>query len=322
MRCFSRLERAHNRFRQFAQTLTTPPIRGCKEQTTKNNRRNRLPILPTLPIVASMTIVGKFFVKAISWPNQLHPASKNMRILNRWSVFAALASVCVAATAQADVITLNVNSALSSLTLSGDAFGLAYTPQATGALTANYAGTITANLTAGIFTFSGGSAINALVNPSGPYTTIPNPIGIEAGNYGVTASGVVPFYGFQTINGVYKDIVLDLSAGTAQNGAATTATFKFTSNLLDYGADPVGLVGTSNLATKSGSNTSLSNVTWDGTTLTIPVEFKVSGDNRNQTWTGTIVAAVPEPSSFGLMSLVGMVGLFRKRSRNRVSLLS
>jgi hypothetical protein len=246
-----------------------------------------------------------------------------MRILHRWSAFVALASLFIAATARADMVTLNVNSGLSSLTLSGDVFGLIYSAQTPGSLTANYGGTITADLTAGVFTFSGGSAINAIVNPLGPFTTAPNAIGVEAGNYGVTTSGVIPGLGAQTVNGVYKDIVLDLSAGTATNGVATTATFEFITNSLDYGVSPSsGFSGSSSLAGDSTNNASASNVSWDGTTLTIPVTFTVIGGNRTQTWSGNIVAvAVPEPSSFAMISLVGVVGLFRNRSRNRCSLI-
>ena len=250
-----------------------------------------------------------------------------MSLLHRWSAFVALASVFLTATARADMITLTVDSGLSSLTLSGAAFGLTYTEQIAGSLTANYGGTITADLTGGVFTFSGGSAINALVNPSGSLTSAPHPNGVEAGNYGVSAFGTLPApyagLGPQSTNGVYRDIVLDLSAGTANNGAATAATFKFITGMLDFGAAPSGLSGDSNLADESGDNTSASNVSWDGTTLTIPVSFTTTGGNgRTQTWSGNIVAvAVPEPSSFAMISLVGVVGLFRNRSRNRCSLI-
>lgn len=247
------------------------------------------------------------------------------RLFYLCSFIYALTAIFSSTTARAELVTLNVNSALSNLSLSGSAFGIAYTAQSPGSLTASYSGTITADLTAGLFTFTGGSAINAIVNPGGPYTTAPNPIGIEAGNYGVTANGVPapPFdtLGVQTINGVYKDIVIDLSAGTATNGAATTATFRFTSATIDFGIAPLNNVGSASLAGNTGSNTAAANVTWDGTTLTIPVAFNVTGSNRVQNWTGTIVAvAVPEPSSSLVLScMLGAVSFLRGRSRKRLT---
>ena len=205
-----------------------------------------------------------------------------MSSLYRGSVAVALASVFFAATARAELITLNVDSALSSLTLSGSAYGLSFAEQAPGSLTAQYAGTITGDLSGGVFTFSGGSAINALA--TGPYSNAPNTIGPEMGNYGVVASGTLPppYSGFgpQVISGVYKNIILDLTAGTATNGAATTATFNFNSAHLDYGANPSGLTGDSSMVGDNAANASASNVTWNGTTLTIPVSFTITEIGR------------------------------------------
>ncbi len=243
-----------------------------------------------------------------------------LRLPHRWIAIVALASVFVSANVQADMVTLNVNAAQSSLTIGGNAFTLNYVQQNAGSLVANWGGTIKADLTAGVFTFSPGSAITAIVNPSGPYTTAPNVIGSEAGNYGVTASGVVPGFGPQTINGVYKNLILDITAGTAQNGAATVATMNFSAGALDYGIAPAAVTGTSSLANVSGVNASASLVSWNGTTLTIPVSFLTTGSNRNESWNGTIVAtivAVPEPSSIALMSLVGIVGLSYASVRSR-----
>lgn len=210
---------------------------------------------------------------------------------------------------RADLITLNVNSAQSSITLAGNAFGLNYGPQAPGSLTAAWSGTITADRNGGVLTFASGSSITALVNSTGPYTTAPNPIGTEPGNYGVTTTGPVAGFGTVTINGVYKNLVLDITAGTAQNGAALNgATLSFTAGALDFGiANPAPLsVGTSNLVGVSGPNTSLTNVSWDGTTLTLPIAFSTTGSNRVENWSGVLVAtivAVPEPSSVALTSL-------------------
>jgi hypothetical protein len=177
------------------------------------------------------------------------------------------------------------------------AFGLTYGPQAPGSLTTAWSGTINADLTSGVLTFSGGSTITAIVNPNGPFTTFPNPIGVEPGNYGSTATGPFPGFGTITVNGVYKNLVLDLTSGTAQNGVPLTSTnLKLTSGALDYGIfNEFGdqSVGTSNLVNVNGNNTSPIAVTWDGTTLTLPIKFQTTGSNRVENWEGTIVASLP-----------------------------
>ncbi|MCA9191791.1 MAG: hypothetical protein KDB03_08515 [Planctomycetales bacterium] len=218
----------------------------------------------------------------------------------------------------AALVSLNVNSAASSITLSGEVGGAApgggvpYAQQTAGSLVTNWGGTIQADLTGGVFTFApGGSSITAQINPNGPFTTAPNPIGTEAGNYGVTATGPIQVAGgaVLTINGVYKDLVLDIISGTAQNGVALTgATMNFSAGALDFGVSALAPSGTSSLVGINGLNTSASFVTWDGTTLTIPVTFQTTGGSgRIENWNGTIVAAVPEPSSIGIISILGLV---------------
>lgn len=238
----------------------------------------------------------------------------------------ALAAVVTLPTAaRAAAVTLNVDSSLSSLTLSGNAFTLNYGSQALGSLVTSWGGTISGDLTAGILTFSGGSAITAILNPTGPYTTAPNPIGSEQGNYGVKAVGFVTGYGLTTINGVYRDLVLDITSGTAQNGLAPAGNnLSFTAGALDYGVgNPTPLTaGTSSLVGVTGPGTSSSLVSFDGTTLILPVTFHTTGSNRYEDWSGTIVAtvAVPEPSALALLGvgLMGLVGVQFRRSRRSV----
>ncbi len=244
---------------------------------------------------------------------------------------ALAAAVAVPTAAHAVAVTLNVNSALSSLTLSGNAFGLSYAQQSAGSLSASWGGTISGDLTGGIFTFSGGSAITAIVNPAGPFSYFPTPTNnfTEPGNYGVKAQGVVPGFGAVLINGVYKNLVLDITTGTAQNGLAPAGqTLNFTAGALDYTAVSLptyaGLTaGSSALLGVNGPDTSASLVSWDGTTLSLPVTLHTTGSNRFEDWNGTIVATltqVPEPSSFVLLGigLIGFVCARSKRSQQNV----
>lgn len=236
----------------------------------------------------------------------------------------ALVLAMLSSTSHAALVNLTIDSSASSITMGGVAFTLNYTQQNAGSLTANYGGTISADLTAGVFTFNalGGSSITAITNPSGPYSTLPNPAGPLAGNYGVTASGFVPVFPFgnSTINGVYRDLILDFLGGTATNGSPLSVgtTIRFTQGGLVAGAATQGgnFNLTSNLAGVSGTNSSLSNVTWDGTTLTIPMQFSTTGSNRQENWNGVIVAKVPEPSSAMLVVVASIAGTaMRRRSR-------
>jgi hypothetical protein len=226
---------------------------------------------------------------------------------------------CLLATsfaATAAVINLNIDPTQSSLSLTGGAFGLAFNPQTAGATTTSLSGTITADLTGGVFTFSGGSGIVFDVNPNGPFTTAPNPLGVVAGNYGVTASGVVPSVGQSTVNGVYRNLTLDVLGGSAQNGLAMSGgVLKFTGGVLDFGAaTPLGdATGTSDIIAQA-NNTAGGLVTWDGTTLTFPILFVTQGGSgRVENWSGVVVARVPEPSSLALVSVLGLTALVRKR---------
>ena len=220
-----------------------------------------------------------------------------------------------------------INSSLSNLTLSGGVAGLPYTAQTPGSLKDSWSGTINADLTGGILTFSGGSTITALLHPSAPFSTAPiaTPAGIQ--NYGVTASGVVPtFGGLTTINGVYLDMVLDITAGTAQDGLAPGAILiKYTGGSVFGGvAAPVGNLPTSANLTSiaAASNTSGSLVSLPGayTTLTLPVLFTTTGGSgRFETWTGTIVAdLVPEPATSMMVAFGAGLLLLSRRFCRRV----
>jgi len=232
--------------------------------------------------------------------------------------------------ASAVSVTYNVVGGSSSLTLSGQAFGLAYGGQGgnSSALVDSWTGTITGDLNAGVLTFSGGSSITAVLHPLGPFSTSPLSVptsGLD--NYGVNASGFVTGLGVAVVNGIYRNLSLDITAGSVTSGLApsgTTLTFTGTSKL-DYGIllngspyPPVG-GGSSSLLNVSGANTASALVALDsgtgyGSTLVLPVTFHTIGSNRFEDWTGTLIAVVPEPSSLGLFAL-GLTSLLAIRNR-------
>jgi hypothetical protein len=236
--------------------------------------------------------------------------------------------VCLPAITRAAPVALYLNSSLSYLDASGVAFGLNFAPQAAGSMRAYYSGIIAADYTAGVFTFTGGSLITALNNPAGPFSSVPYPGGPWPGNYGVTAGPTfIPTYNFVVINGVYSGLTLDLTSGTAKNAVAPTGvTDNWTGGSLNWGAANAVVLagpyaplsgGASSMAGVFGANTSAALVTFDGTTLTVPITFHTTGANRSEDWTGQLVATIPEPSTLALavIGVLGLVGFQSLRSR-------
>ena len=229
---------------------------------------------------------------------------------------ALAAALTLPTSTNAATVTFNINSSLSSLTMSGAAFGLPISGQGgnANALVDSWSGTITADLTAGVLTFTGGSVITAVLNPLTPFSTFPNPGAGGVDNYGVFGSGLVSGVGLVLqLNGAYRSLSLDITSGTAANGVAPTGmNMAFTGGQLSWGAvvapnTPAG--GNSSMVGITGLNTDANLASLSlgtglfGDTLTLPVTFHTIGSNRFEDWTGTIVAVVPEPSTLALTGL-------------------
>jgi hypothetical protein len=120
------------------------------------------------------------------------------------------------------------------------------------------------------------------------------------------------------------DMVLDITAGTAQNGLPPALMqIKYIDGTAFGGATtPVGnLPATQDMtAVPAALNSSASSVSLPGpyTTLTLPVQFTTTGGSgRNETFTGTIVAnlVVPEPATGLLIALGSSLLLLSRRFR-------
>lgn len=228
--------------------------------------------------------------------------------------------LCLPVSTPAAPVTLTVNSSLSSITLAGNAFTLNYQQQAAGSLLDAFSGTIVANEVGGVLTFSGSSSITGVMG--GPWATSPYPGGPYAGNYGVTnGPAFVPPYGIVTLNGTYTGLTLDLTGGSVQNALPSSGLVEtWTAGTLIWGANTSGYGpqgGTSSMVgVTTAGDTSATAVTWDGTTLTLPVQFHTIGSNRYEDWSGVLVATVvvPEPTSLGL-ALLGLGLLAAKKAR-------
>ena len=219
----------------------------------------------------------------------------------KWAVQSfALLVACAAAgasAAQAATVSYTIIPELSSLKMTGDVIGAPIGPQAPGADVAYFQGSITGDLNAGVLTFGGGSVIDAMLNPAGPF--VPNTVGLED-NYGMTNGQVAV---------TFRDVVMDISAGTVQDGAAPAAmdlpvTFVIDSLLQAGAGDDDSPNTTAALASLSTSGSV--------ETLTMPI-YRESGAGGplHIVIAGQLVASrtIPEPSTLALTLLGGLAGL-------------
>ena len=115
----------------------------------------------------------------------------------------------------------------------------------------------------------------------------------------------------------YRDMAVSIAGGNAVQGGSVPVsgmTFGVTAGHLDFDAPSLsGFRGSVELASwvsLGGANTSGDSVllSADGSTLTVPVtftteSFTAEGYSVNETWTGQLVAVIPEPSPVALVGL-------------------
>lgn len=211
----------------------------------------------------------------------IKPASRPLLFFS----FAAACCLFVPS-ARAEVKNFVIDTAQSSLTLSGNALGITLQQQAPGSLTTTYAGTIVADVTETSIEFVGGSAISA--NNSGTWQPgIGGVTGSAPANYGAYANAGFLGSGHATL----RNLLFDLKSGSvpmlAGSFAADELEFSFppnatsTADYLITGA--FADAGTEALAGKSTNNVlTAATVAVVGAelVLTIPVDYTltITGD--------------------------------------------
>jgi hypothetical protein len=256
-------------------------------------------------------------MKQLSRPQKNSPADSLIHQPWRWHATALAAATILSVASSALAQTYYLNNSSSILTLSGAALGGTYSGQGANplALVDNWGGTITltSTMTPGNYTFVG--SITGDLNPRSPFLPAAGgtpPVLGGTDNYGAytLAYGVYPLYV------AYRDMTVSITGGNAVQGGtapATGMTLGFTAAHLDFDATPAvanyrGTVPLSSWTSPSGANTSSGNVVLspDGSTLTVPVIFTTTSYGAGgvtETWTGQLVAVIPEPSSVALVGL-------------------
>lgn len=213
----------------------------------------------------------------------------------------------------------------STLHLTGDLFGLApVIPQVAGADDDTYSGTIVGDLAAGVLTLSGGSSITANLSAAAPFTPVANP-GVD--NYAFFTTVALPlgppFGG--TWNLAFRNIIFDITTGTAQNGVvppASSMTLRTTSGFASIETTTSGGPLPSSFANQNAFNSTVGAVSLTQAagieTLVIPFRRESGAGGTHFIFTGNITAtrAVPEPSTMvlaGLGVLGACVTAWRKR---------
>ena len=227
-----------------------------------------------------------------------------------------VALAALSGVAQAVPVVYTIDITQSSVTSSGTLVGVPLVSQVDSSNTTALQGTLSADLAAGLLTFSGGSAIDAVANVN-PIT----PLGVGEQNIGLfgATAGIIG----QNINISANDLSLDIPAGTATNGAVPVGMTIKTATGTGY-SDFAALATFS--LTRAGDlniTPNLVSLTNNGLIETLVLPFRTSVTNTSiggtvTVTTGVIVATrpIPEPSTFVLAGL-GIAGMalvaWRKR---------
>jgi|GEM_PF-1970724 len=218
------------------------------------------------------------------------------------------------------VLYVNMDPTVTAANPTGDVTKLLATPvvaQSAGSDTDYYTGTILADNTAGLLTFTGGSSIIAALNPNGltPFLPVAFP---GTDNYGIktaTATSTTGAVVFATL----RDTALDITTGTLTNGTAPVGMNLQVAATSYASVTLFGQAGTGGAGLNSTG--ALASLTTSGgiETLIIPIT-RITGTSAHFVLMGQLVATrqVPEPSTvvMGVMGAMGL-GLAVLRKRNK-----
>ncbi len=185
-------------------------------------------------------------------------------------------------------------------------------------------GTINADLTGGVLTFSGNtSTITLAANPNAPFS--PNPGSGNAQNFGIQAT--IPALGNLLVNVNIYDSVGTIASGSATNGQPPTAGSLNLATTAGFQENSITNTPTAVSNTPGADVATAPVLLYEGNsiqTLVLPVVRITSTTTALGTSTivteGQIVAtrAVPEPSTIGMAALAAIglaISVGRRRSR-------
>jgi hypothetical protein len=212
----------------------------------------------------------------------------------------------ITVTGSAAPLTFSIDSANSSLSLSGDFAGTAFTEQGPGSLTTHYSGTVAAvwDRAAGTINFlSAGS--DAIAANSGSWAPLPGgDSGMAPANLGVQVPGLFPILSAfrETHVAISTNAPLSLT-GSGPYSFTSTQRYTLTAGFQDYDAGPLGS-GRLDISNTSTDNTSATAGTLEDLgngnyRLTIPVDVTITamtgGFTIHYHTQGTIVANATSP---------------------------
>jgi hypothetical protein len=243
---------------------------------------------------------------------------------------AAVAALAIAGKASAEVVTYNIIPAQSTLTIGGLLTDNSAFQQTAGSLTATFSGTITADRQPSKIIFTGGSSMDAALQPVSQQPRADATNGSAPADYGRSAPGPFGSTSFEALRGVFLDVEDDTGGFgipiSSNNFASNSLILVIDSGDSDvvFGNNGVE-TSLSGKAAANSNNNGLSSVVVSGSTETLTLKFSTGSiaysifqsSDTSLAFTGTIVAnrQIPEVAGSTMIAMLGALGLHRRRDR-------